>query len=135
MVKIQTKYIGEKKCESIHEPSGSIVITDAPKDNHGQGMNFSPTDLLATSLGTCILTTIAIHLEKEGIRIDGSTVIVEKEMTPPPRRIASLKTTLHFPKSLTSEIQQRIPEIAAQCPAKKSIHPDVLMPMHFYFDL
>lgn len=125
MVKISSKYTGQKHCEANHGPSNSTLQTDAPKDNQGLGETFSPTDLVATALGTCILTTVAIHAEKENISIVGATSSTEKVMTPPPRRIGSLKTVVQFPKSIPEDFQKRIPEIAANCPVKKSLHPDV----------
>jgi uncharacterized OsmC-like protein len=133
MVTISSKYTGHKHCEATHGPSNSQLQTDAPKDNQGLGETFSPTDLMATALGTCILTTVAIHAEKENISIMGATSSTEKVMTPPPRRIGSLKTILKFPKSIPEEFQKRIPEIAASCPVKKSLHPDVDASIEIHF--
>ena len=125
MVNINSKYTGQKHCEATHGPSGSTLQTDAPKDNQGLGATFSPTDLIATALGTCILTTVAIFAEKENISIVGAEASVEKVMTPPPRRISSLKTVVKFPKSIPAEFKEKIPALAASCPVKKSLHPDV----------
>ena len=80
MVKIDATYQGQKHCLAVHEPSGSQLETDAPKDNQGLGEKFSPTDLVATALGTCILTTIAIVVERDNIDIKGATISVEKEI-------------------------------------------------------
>lgn len=133
MVTISSKYTGQKHCEANHGPSQSIIQTDAPKDNQGLGETFSPTDLVATAVGTCILTTVAIHAEKENISIIGATSYTEKVMTPPPRRIASLKTVCKFPNSIPEDFKKRIPEIANQCPVKKSLHPDVEVPVEILF--
>lgn len=125
MVNITSKYTGKKHCEAQHGPSGAILETDAPKDNQGLGETFSPTDLMATALGTCILTTVAIFAEKENVSIEGAEATTEKVMTPPPRKIASLKTVVKFPKSIPEEFKQKIPAIAETCPVKRSLHPDV----------
>lgn len=133
MVNISSKYTGQKHCEVTHGPSNSQIQTDAPKDNNGLGEAFSPTDLVATALGTCILTTVAIHAEKENISIVGATSYTEKVMTPPPRRIASLKTICKFPNTIPEEFKKRIPEIAEMCPVKKSLHPDIQTPIEILF--
>ena len=133
MVEISSVYTGKKHCEAKHQPSQAILQTDAPKDNQGLGETFSPTDLVATALGTCILTTVAIFAEKENISIVGATSKTEKVMTPPPRRIASLKTVINFPKSIPEHFQKQIPEIASNCPVKKSLHPDVQIPIEINF--
>lgn len=133
MVNISSIYTGQKHCEATHGPSEAKLQTDAPKDNNGLGQTFSPTDLLATAVGTCILTTVAIFAEKENISIIGATSYTEKVMTPPPRRVASLKTICKFPNSIPEEFKKRIPEIAEQCPVKKSLHPDVQVPVEILF--
>lgn len=133
MVNISSIYTGQKHCEATHGPSEAKLQTDAPKDNNGLGQTFSPTDLLATAVGTCILTTVAIFAEKENISIVGATSYTEKVMTPPPRRVASLKTICKFPNSIPEEFKKRIPEIAEQCPVKKSLHPDVQVPVEILF--
>ena len=133
MVNISSIYTGQKHCEATHGPSNSTLHTDAPKDNNGLGETFSPTDLLATAVGTCILTTVAIYAEKENISIVGATSYTEKVMTPPPRRVASLKTICKFPNSIPEEFKKRIPEIAEMCPVKKSLHPDVQVPVEILF--
>lgn len=133
MVKISSKYTGQKHCEAMHGPSNSQIQTDAPKDNNGLGETFSPTDLVATALGTCILTTVAIHAEKENISIVGATSCTEKVMTPPPRRIASLNTICKFPNTISEEFKKRIPEIAEMCPVKNSLHPDIQVSIQILF--
>jgi putative redox protein len=125
MVKMTALYQGEKHCEATHLSSGVKIETDAPKDNQGRGESFSPTDLVATALGTCALTTIAIQLEKEGLDLSGAKMTVEKEMVSNPRRISSLKTIIELSASTPQSLRQRIYEIANNCPVKKSIHPDI----------
>ncbi|MFN3454112.1 MAG: OsmC family protein [Pseudobdellovibrio sp.] len=133
MVLIRSEYTGKKHCKALHTPSSSTLETDAPKDNQGLGETFSPTDLMATALGTCILTTVAIFAEKENISIAGATAQVEKVMTPPPRKIASLKTVLNFPNNIPDSFKEQIPQIAENCPVKKSLHPDVKIDIEINF--
>jgi len=133
MVEIISQYTGQKHCEAKHQPSQAILQTDAPKDNLGLGETFSPTDLIATALGTCILTTVAIFAEKENISIVGAQASVEKVMSAAPRKIESLKTVLKFPKSIPVDFQKQISTIAENCPAKKSLHPDIHIPIEILF--
>lgn len=135
MVKVSAIYTGEKHCQAIHEPSKSVIETDAPKDNQGRGEKFSPTDLMATALGTCILTTIAIVAERDGVDILNSKISVEKEMNPNPRRIASLKTVIDLPKAIPEDYRLKIEHVANTCPVKKSLHPDILVPIEIRYSL
>lgn len=133
MVKMTALYTGHKHCQADHEPSGSIIETDAPKDNQGRGEKFSPTDLVATALGTCALTTIAIFAEKDGVNVTGSRMTVEKVMTPPPRKIASLKLIIEMPKDIREDYREKIKGYAENCPVKISLHPDVQVPMEIRY--
>lgn len=133
MVTIKSHYTGHKHCEAQHEPSSAVLQTDAPKDNLGLGESFSPTDLVATALGTCILTTVAIFAEKEGINTIGATAKVEKVMSAAPRKIASLKTVCTFPHNIPQAFKDQILQIAENCPVKKSLHPDVQIPIEIIF--
>ncbi|MBC7465588.1 MAG: OsmC family protein [Bdellovibrio sp.] len=135
MVKITATYLGQKHCQAIHEPSQTKLDTDAPKDNQGRGESFSPTDLVATALGTCIMTTIAIVAERDGVEILNSKMYVEKEMTAAPRRIASLKTIIELSKSIPEDYRKKILTVAETCPVKKSLHPDVLVPLEIRYTL
>lgn len=135
MVKISAIYQGQKHCEATHEPSGSKLETDAPKDNHGLGERFSPTDLVATALGTCILTTVAMVAERDGIDIKGATVEVEKHMTQTPRRVGMLKVHLNFPKTVPEEYRGKIQHVAEACPVKKSLHADIDVPTEIAYTL
>ena len=135
MVKINATYQGQKHCLVTHEASGSQLETDAPKDNQGLGEKFSPTDLMATALGTCILTTIAIVVERDNIDIKGATISVEKIMGDKPRKIASLKTTIHMPKSIPEDYRHKIEHSAQACPVKKSLATDIKTPVEIIYDL
>ena len=135
MVKMTATYKGEKHCTAKHEPSQALLETDAPKDNQGRGESFSQTDLVATALGTCILTTLAIVAERDGIDIKGAKMSVEKVMTASPRTIGSLKTIVEMPASLTPEYRQKMELAANSCPVRKSLHPDMQVPIEFLYNL
>src|SRR5579863_5927574 len=101
MVEINISYQGELRCAATHQPSGMQLITDAPKDNHGKGESFSPTDLVAAALGTCMLTIMGIAAQAMQIDLTGTKVTVRKEMAAKPmRRIASLAVTIDVPAKL-----------------------------------
>ena len=129
MVKMRATYQGQKHCELFHEPSQSIIATDAPKDNHGKGELFSPTDLIGASLLSCILTTMAIAAEARNWSIEGAHGDVTKEMTPSPRKIAKLTVNVVLPGALNHEQRSFLEEVANTCPVKKSLHPDVIIDM------
>lgn len=135
MVKMSAIYQGEKHCELVHGPSGATVATDAPRDNHGKGESFSPTDLLSVSTGACMLTVMAIAAEKDGVQLKGSRVDVTKEMSAHPRRVQKLTVTLHLPQSVPHDYRKKLEEIALNCPVKLSLHPDIDMPVVFHFDI
>jgi putative redox protein len=133
MVKMTAIYTGEKHCNATHEPSKTILATDAPKDNQGRGESFSPTDLVATALGTCILTTMAIVAERDGVNINGARMSVEKEMSANPRRIAKLTTVIELPASIPQDYRAKIEHVGLTCPVTKSLHPDVQVPVEFRY--
>jgi uncharacterized OsmC-like protein len=126
MVKLLSTYDGGLRCKAVHGPSGTTLITDAPVDNHGKGESFSPTDLVATALGTCIMTTMGIVAARRGISLDGMTAETEKVMTTsPPRRIASLKTTITIPLPADHEARSILEQAGHGCPVHKSLHPEI----------
>jgi uncharacterized OsmC-like protein len=136
MVDIYVHYEGGLRCTAKHGPSGSEFSTDAPVDNHGRGESFSPTDLVATALGTCAVTTMGIFAQKQGWRIDGIGVHVKKEMTQElPRKIARLPTTITVPnevaRALDAAARTQLENIANNCPVKLSIHPTIDAPITF----
>ena len=132
MVAIQLEYQGDLHCKAVHGPSGTELSTDAPKDNQGRGESFSPTDLVATALGSCMLTVMGIAARTQNIDITGTTATVAKEMTTTaPRRIDSLTVKIHVPQSLSPENQQKLERAAHTCPVHKSLHPDVKTPLEF----
>lgn len=134
-VTINGVYLGKKKVNLTHEPSRAQITTDAPKDNQGEGSSFSPTDLVAAALGTCILTTIGIVAERDGIDISKSHMRVEKHMSDAPRRIRALPLSIHLPKSLSTELRDKYERVAHTCPVHRSLHPEVLIEMNFHYDV
>ena len=131
MVAITMVYSGELRCEATHGPSGSVLHTDAPKDNHGRGEAFSPTDLMATALGTCILTTMAIVARTLDVTMEGATATVEKVMAANPRRIGALPVTITMPTGIDPAARERLEQAARHCPVHQSLHPDIERVMTF----
>ena len=132
MVAIQLEYQGDLHCKAVHGPSGTELNTDAPKDNQGRGESFSPTDLVATALGSCMLTVMGIMARTLELDITGTTATVEKEMTSTaPRMIKQLAVKIHVPHSLSDENKQKLERAAHTCPVHKSLHPDVQSPIAF----
>jgi putative redox protein len=127
MVSISIQYQGDLHCQAIHGPSNAELSTDAPIDNNGKGESFSPTDLLATALGTCILTIMGIAANTHNINIKGTTLTVVKHMiNQPVRRIGSLAVSIILPKQEYSAKELDILILAAKtCPVMQSIHPDI----------
>lgn len=134
MVQIDIAYRGQLRCEARHGPSGTKLVTDAPLDNQGKGESFSPTDLVATALGTCLLTIMGIQAQRHGLDLSGATVRVTKEMiTAPVRRIGRLAVEICVPAQLSPEEQVRLQNAALACPVHKSLHPDIDIPVTFHF--
>ena len=132
MVEIHIAYQGELRCAVTHMPSGTVMVTDAPLDNHGKAESFSPTDLVASALGTCIMTVMGIAARKMHIDITGSNVVVKKTMVvKPERRIGALAVTIAVPHVFDAEIKEKLVAAALSCPVHHSMHPDVAMPIEF----
>lgn len=133
MVAMTGVYEGEKHCSITHGPSQNKISTDAPKDNNGRGEAFSPTDLVGAALGSCILTTMAIHAEKNGINLNGSHFEVTKKMKLSPRQIAELTVVITLPEALKPEERTILEEIAHTCPVTRSLSPEVKVPVTFHY--
>jgi putative redox protein len=132
MVTIEVDYEGDLHCKAVHGPSGRDLATDAPTDNQGRGESFSPTDLVATALGTCMLTTMGILARTLSIDIAGSRATVEKEMTAtPPRKIQRLKVKIDLPQGQSLENREKLERAAHTCPVARSLHADVEIPVEF----
>ena len=122
MVEITVRYEGDLRCTAKHGPSGTTLLTDAPVDNHGKGESFSPTDLLAAALPSCIMTIMGIVAAREGIDLRGMTATTRKVMSSDaPRRITGLRTIITLPIPADSPHRTRLENAADACPVKKSL--------------
>lgn len=119
-------YTGQLRTVCTHTRSGNSIETDAPVDNHGKGERFSPTDLVATALASCMLTTMGIACAAHNINIEGAECDAEKVMATDPRRISEIKVWMRFPKSgpYTDKEKTIIEKAARNCPVVQSLHPD-----------
>ncbi len=134
MVRIDAGYQGELHCQAVHGPSQTTLQTDAPVDNQGRGESFSPTDLVATALATCVLTTMGIAARREGIPMEGSTATAEKEMTTvSPRRIARLTVHVHLSIPRSADPKGVLERAGLGCPVHRSLHPDVEQIIEFHW--
>lgn len=125
-------YEGDLRCRLTHLYSGNEIITDAPLDNHGLAQAFSPTDLAASSLGSCMLTVMGIKARQLQVELKGTTVEIVKHMASEPRRIARIEVTIHFPEGSFSEKEKQILENTARtCPVALSLHPDIKQEVKF----
>ena len=132
MATIRTLYLGDLRTENEHLQSGNKVITDAPTDNQGKGEYFSPTDLLATALGSCILTIMGIKARNNGIDLKGTKVEITKIMASDPRRVDEVKIDFYFPEKDFSEDEREIIEsVAGTSPVPLSLHPDLKQTIRF----
>ncbi len=132
MATIKTTYLGDLRTRNIHLQSGTELITDAPTDNRGKGESFSPTDLLATSLGNCIMTIMGIKAMDNGIDLIGTEVEVTKIMDSDPRRVAEVVVEFFFPqKNYTDAEKQLIESVAGISPVPLSLHPDLKQTIRF----
>lgn len=128
------EYIGGLRTKATHQRSGDRFITDAPPDNKGKGEAFSPTDLLATSLGACAVTIMGIAANEHGFNIDGTRIEITKIMESNPRRVGEVKVEFYFPANDYSEKEKTIIRKAAySCPVFHSLHPDLKKSYTFNF--
>ena len=134
MVEIEARYDGNKKCTLAHQ-EGSTLTTDAPKDIGGDAAAFSPTDLIAAALASCVLTTVAMFAERHSLDLTGSIAHIGKSMTTAPRRIGHLPLTVRMPASVPMEMRLPLERAAHACPVHASLHPDVDAPIEFQYDL
>ena len=134
-VEITGRYAGGLKVDLRHGPSGAEVRTAAPVDNNGDGSSFSPTDLLAASLGACMVTVMAIYAEKNGIPFDGVEFRLEKHMRADPRRVDRLPVTVRMPAALDEKERAILERIALTCPVQRSLLPEVDADVRFVYDV
>jgi putative redox protein len=135
MVTIQTHYIDELRTEAEHVYSGTRLLTDAPLDNQGKAESFSPTDLLAASLGSCMITVVGIAARTHGfeIRLRGTKIDITKIMKSDPRRVGEIVVEIYFPEGSNFDERERkiIENTARNCPVAKSLHPDLIQSWTF----
>jgi putative redox protein len=136
MVDIDITYEGGLRCRPTHRPSGAAFTTDAPVDNNGRGESFSPTDLVATGLGTCMITVMGIAARKRGLDLEGTRVHVKKVMTSsPPRRIARLEVDLAIPEGVAARFDEQarkeLEHAAHTCPVRLSVLDAIEVPVAF----
>ena len=135
MVKVDIKYTGDLHCDATHGPSHAKLATDAPTDNKGKGEAFSPTDLVATALGTCMSTIMGIKAEELGLDLRGMTVSVQKEMSKDaPRRIVRLPSEVHIPLPGNSPHRAALEQAALNCPVHKSLPNEIERPTRFFWE-
>lgn len=132
MTKMHIEYLGNLHTKCTHEPSGVTIETDAPTDNGGKGEAFSPTDLFATSLGSCLLTIMGLAAKKMQIELKNITADVEKFMAPAPeRRVKKLVVQINCTEHYSPDVQKQLVEAALHCPVHKSLHPDIELDIRF----
>ncbi len=134
MPTIHTNYLGDLRTEATHLQSGTTIFTDAPTDNNGRGEAFSPTDLVAGALGSCMMTIMGIAARRDGIEITGSSIEITKTMTAqPPRRIAKVEValTMKTPTELSEDEKAKLIRAAHTCPVALSLHPDIEQAINF----
>lgn len=135
-VEIDIVYEGQLRCAATHGPSHATLATDAPVDNHGKGESFSPTDLVATALGTCVMTIMGIVAERHQIDLTGTRIHVTKEMVQQPiRRIGRLPVTVTIPAGQAAKVaaadRTKLETAARHCPVHQSLHPEIDSPIEF----
>jgi len=134
MVEIKLTYEGSLHSKAVHVPSGNTLVTDAPLDNNGLGQAFSPTDLLATALGSCMATVIGIVAKRKEIAVEGMTVDVRKFMSDDqPRRVKRLELDLRLPLPASHPDRKLLESAARGCPVHHSIHPDIEVEMNWFW--
>jgi len=134
MVEMDIFYEGDLHCRLKHGPSGMEIATDAPKDNMGKGAAFSPTDLVASALASCILTTMGIYAQRHNLALTDMSAHVTKEMTAePPRRIARLSVTVKMPAGIEKLKREVLERVGHTCPVHRSLHPEIEAPVKFVY--
>ena len=133
MTTAKVTYQGDLRTQSIHLQSNNQIITDAPTDNHGKGEAFSPTDLLVSSLGSCMLTIMGIKADSMDLDISGTTAEVTKIMAAEQRRVSEVHIEIQFQQSFDERTQKVLEQAALNCPVAKSVHPDIQQIVNFHY--
>jgi len=136
LVEIQVRYEGSLRCEAVHGPSANRLLTDAPVDNNGKGESFSPTDLVATALASCMLTIMGMVAERDGMDVTGmSARVVKKMVADPERRIGRLSVEIRVPAALDERARQTLERAALTCPVYKSLSAEIEIPARFVYGI
>lgn len=133
MATIETIYLGELRSEAKHVQSGNTLITDAPTDNKGRGEYFSPTDLVATALGSCMATLMDMAASQRGIDIRGMRLEIKKVMASEPRRISEIVIDFYMPADYSDKDKKILERAAETCPVAKSLHPDLKQTVTYHY--
>lgn len=118
-------YLGDLRTSSIHLQSGAEILSDAPKDNHGKGEAFSPTDTVANALASCMFSIMGIKARDMGIKLEGSTADVTKHMQSEPRKISKIEVIFHMKSDADEKARKLLERVALHCPVHLSLHPDI----------
>lgn len=129
------QYAGHLRTEATHVASGNTILTDAPVDNHGRGEAFSPTDLVSTALGSCMMTIMGIVANRHEWDLTGTSFEVTKHMAAEPRRIAQVDVHFHLPASLAAKDRTILENAARTCPVALSLNPEIRQEVQFSYDL
>ncbi len=130
----ETLYVGQLRTQATHVYSQSVIETDAPLDNHGLAQRFSPTDLVATALGSCMMTLMGIVANREGWVLDGTKILIQKHMAADPRRISGVDVEITFVDGIYDAHKRAVLENTARtCPVAKSLHPDLIQNVTFLY--
>ena len=133
MATVETIYLGDLRTEATHLQSGTKIMTDAPVDNHGKGEAFSPTDLVATALGSCMMTLMGIAAQTQGLELKGAKLSITKIMNASPRRIGEIVIDVHFPTDFDPKQRVILERAATTCPVARSLHPDCKQTIRFHY--
>ncbi len=132
-VEISGVYEGDLRVKLTHGPSGTVIETDAPKDNQGKGEKFSPTDMIVAALGSCMMTIMGIVAKRDGINLNGVLFKAQKYMDQNPRRIGKIVLEIYMPKGLTDEQKQKLEKFAYSCPVHQSLSKDIEQDIRFIY--
>lgn len=124
-------YLGDLRTSSIHLQSGTEMLSDAPKDNHGKGEAFSPTDTVVNALATCMFSIMGIKARDMGISLEGSTADVTKHMQSEPRKIAKIEVVFYMKSNADEKARKLLERVALHCPVHLSLHPDIVQDITF----
>lgn len=133
MATVETIYLGDLRTQATHLQSGTQILTDAPTDNQGRGESFSPTDLVATALGSCMLTIMGIAARTHGIDLVGTRLSITKVMSAAPRRIGEIIIDCYLPHAYTPKERHLLENAAATCPVAQSLHADCVQTIHYHY--